>query len=483
MYVVQHYPHRTTADWCDVGQVTIDILPDDILLCIFYVYVNGPYKREEWRTLVHVCRRWRTLVFGSPHHLNLQLFCSIRTPVLAMLDIWPALPIVVHQHYFRKQKLGNLIAAIKHYDRVCQIDLGTFFDIWQLERIVSVMQEPFPVLTFLSLTSGLLDGTIDGANLIIPNSFLGGSAPRLEHLHLNDIPFPGLPKLVSSATDLVYLELRNIPYNGYISPDVMVTCLSALTSLKTLIVEFAPRRYPFPRESRYPPSSTRIILPALTRLKLKATNKYVQDVMTRIDTPLLDNLHLTFLEQAVFDTPHLSQLISRTANFRVLDEARVTFSEDEVVVALPSPTRNFQYVLALGISSDDESVQQLSSFVQVCLSSFPGLARVERFYICWDGHLQRKRWGDNIPDSHRVELLHLFTAAKELYLSEELVRCLALTLRRLVKEGTTEVSPALQNPFLHDYRPWCPIGQAIDDFIATRQLSGHPIFIGSWPLY
>jgi hypothetical protein len=185
MYVVQHYPHRTTADWCDVGQVTFDILPDDILLCIFYVYVNGPYKREEWRTLVHVCRRWRTLVFGSPHHLNLQLFCSIRTPVLAMLDIWPALPIVVYQHYFRKQKLGNLIAAIKHNDRVCQIDLGTFFDIWQLERIVSVMQEPFPVLTFLSLTSGLLDGTIDGANLIIPNSFLGGSAPRLEHLHFH----------------------------------------------------------------------------------------------------------------------------------------------------------------------------------------------------------------------------------------------------------------------------------------------------------
>ena len=62
MYVVQTPFHRTTTDWCDVGQVTIDILADDILL---NVYVNGRYKREEWRTLVHVCRRWRTLVFGS----------------------------------------------------------------------------------------------------------------------------------------------------------------------------------------------------------------------------------------------------------------------------------------------------------------------------------------------------------------------------------------------------------------------------------
>jgi hypothetical protein len=142
----RHYPHRTTTDWCDVGQVTIDILPDDILLCIFNVYVNGYYyysgKREEWRTLVHVSRRWRTLVFGSPHHLNVQLFCSICTPTPAKLDIWPALPIVVHQHKPREQKLNNLIAAIKHNDRVCKIDFRLPFDIWRLEEIVSVMEVP-----------------------------------------------------------------------------------------------------------------------------------------------------------------------------------------------------------------------------------------------------------------------------------------------------------------------------------------------------
>jgi hypothetical protein len=44
----RNYPRRTTADWCHLGQVTIDILPDDILLCIFNVHVNGTYKREEW---------------------------------------------------------------------------------------------------------------------------------------------------------------------------------------------------------------------------------------------------------------------------------------------------------------------------------------------------------------------------------------------------------------------------------------------------
>jgi hypothetical protein len=127
--------------------------------------------------------------------------------------------------------------------------------------------------------------------------------------------------------------------------------------------------------------------------------------MTRIDTPLLDSLHITFFDQAVFDTPHLSRFFSRTPNFQALDEARVTFSDDEVqvVVALPSPTRNFQYeVLALGISRNDESFQQLSSLVQVCGSFFPALARVERLYICRGGYMRRKRWVDNIPGSHWV---------------------------------------------------------------------------------
>jgi hypothetical protein len=90
----------------------------------------------------------------------------------------------------------------------------------------------------------------------------------------------------------------------------MVTCLSALTSLKTLIVEFDSPRSPSPEsESRYPPSPTRILLPAVTCLKLTAINKYVEDFMTRIDIPLLDSLDITFFDQATFDTPHLSQFI------------------------------------------------------------------------------------------------------------------------------------------------------------------------------
>jgi hypothetical protein len=122
MYVFHKHPRerRTPAHRRDVGQVAIDKLPDDIFLYIFNVYVNDPYfffKTDMWVKLVHVCQRWRNLVFGSPQHLNLQLLCTARTQVTKKLDIWPALPISVEEYVSGTLSIDNIIAAIKHNDR------------------------------------------------------------------------------------------------------------------------------------------------------------------------------------------------------------------------------------------------------------------------------------------------------------------------------------------------------------------------------
>ena len=51
-------------------------------------------------------------------------------------------------------------------------------------------------------------------------------------------PASGLPKLLLSATHLVRLYLYNIPHSGYISPEVMASCLSVLTRLESLVIRF-----------------------------------------------------------------------------------------------------------------------------------------------------------------------------------------------------------------------------------------------------
>ena len=50
-------PQRLLLTRCDIGQVmSIDMLPDDILLEIFDFFVRETYRTEVWETLVHVCR-------------------------------------------------------------------------------------------------------------------------------------------------------------------------------------------------------------------------------------------------------------------------------------------------------------------------------------------------------------------------------------------------------------------------------------------
>jgi len=154
--------------------------PRRFLLEIFSFYLGHQRGNEgAWHALVHVCRRWRCLVFASPRHLHLRLLCTDKSPVKEALDVWPELPIAIRDLYYgrlrpRTQALViNVIAALEQHDRVCEICLegGNW-----LSKIVSVMKKPFPSLVNLVLTSDVIQG------LMIPDSFLGGFAPRLQSL-------------------------------------------------------------------------------------------------------------------------------------------------------------------------------------------------------------------------------------------------------------------------------------------------------------
>jgi hypothetical protein len=167
-----------------------------------------PQRIQEWITLAHVCRRWRSTIFQSPRRLNLRLLCTPKTRTKDTLDIWPPLPLIVCdvRGIFDDGLPGvdNLIAALEHNDRVCQIKFQYFTSlILEYATDSAAMRKPFPELTDLHLRK-FIDNDPGGPR-ILPDSFLGGTAPRLRSLMLDDVPFPGLPKLLLSATHLVFL--------------------------------------------------------------------------------------------------------------------------------------------------------------------------------------------------------------------------------------------------------------------------------------
>ena len=470
--------HAMTVDRCDVDLVTIDMLPDDILLEILYLYVDENKQIEAWYTLAHVCQRWRYIVSAFPRRLNLRLLCKDTTRGMTeMLDIWPALPVVIQAHFFptkqRADGTDNVIAAMKHKGRICEITLrGVPSSLLASERFATVTQESFPALTHLDLLSD-----VDSAPAL-PDSFFDGSAPRLRTLRLRSILYPALGKLLLSASDLVELWLWDIPHSGYISPKAMVTCLSTLTRLETLYLGFHSHRSRPERATRRPPPPTRTLLRALTNFQFKGVSEYLEDVAIRIDAPLLNVVQITFFNQLVFDVSQLSKFIGRTEKLRTLDHADLFFRRRSVEMKLHPQTNPGvgRTMLAIGILCR-ELEWQFSALAQVCNSSLPLLSILGRLDISIYTPGTEDRQHD-MENAQWAELLQSFSAVKNIYIHTE-QELVAKALRDLAgATGVTEILPVLRKILMVHVRT-SPNSyyDRLERFIAARQSSGHPVTI------
>ncbi|KAH9974247.1 hypothetical protein BGW80DRAFT_172935 [Lactifluus volemus] len=82
---------NTVQGQVPVARIKISELPDDVLLDIFkeclQLSEDHLSRPMAWHQLVHVCHRWRYIVFTSPLRLDLHLLCQTNTPVKEALDI------------------------------------------------------------------------------------------------------------------------------------------------------------------------------------------------------------------------------------------------------------------------------------------------------------------------------------------------------------------------------------------------------------
>ena len=81
---------------------------------------------------------------------------------------------------------GNIIAALENPSRVHRIVIHAANPL--LSKLATVLQEPFPALKHLDLEWDF-EGPHYSKGLPIPEGFLGGSSPLLQHLRLKCIFF------------------------------------------------------------------------------------------------------------------------------------------------------------------------------------------------------------------------------------------------------------------------------------------------------
>jgi hypothetical protein len=457
--------------------VTIGTLPDDVLLNIFKLFVDGMdcnnTASDEWHILVHVCRRWRNLAFTSPYHLNLQLFYRPhRRSVKDMLDIWPNLPIyIVDMDYPSKEARDNIVAALGLNHRVSGIWLKlTSESAW--EALGPPMQRPFPALTHLWLGPGL------SPKIEISRSFLGGSSRPLRDLLFAGVPFPALPELLLSATNLVRLRYDDIPLSGHISPQAMVAGFSALTRLETLsLMSRSPRSLPA-RAIRNPPPHSRTLLPALTYLRVQGIPEDIQDLVAQIDTPSLESMTIVLFHQEVLEISELAEFVCRADKLSLVDRAEVTFKLDRISITLSEELlrgRVDPKTLVLNPECPRSSLW-VSYLTHFCSSCLPTLSAFESLNI---HPPTRFTWQDVVDDSNTqwLELLRLFHNVKDLRLSGPVAPHVVQALKGLPVERVTEVLPALGIVFMTDLMPFGPVKEAISEFADARRLSGRHVSI------
>lgn len=407
-------------------------LPNDVLMEIFDRYLGedqDDLEVDAWYPLVHVCRNWRNIVFSSPHRLNLRLLYTAKPgkPACEMLGVWPPFPIIIQVNAKRPWSVPNVLAALKHKDRIRKIRLvaigGT-----DLRTILLEMQEPFPALTDLVLMSSTED-----PELIIPESFLGGFAPRLRSLTVDSIPVRGLPKLaLSSARDLVELSLLKIPRrSGYIEVDSMVTALSELTKLETLSIEFESRRRDGHREDLPPSPPRRYVLPSLKSCLFQGICSYLEDFVAMIHTPRLEILDITLrkYDDHTFSSdrkekPQFNRFLLRTKMFKALNNASIHFWSDKLEITLSRKPWACNAKVTLKFICPDKSF----TLARVCDTHFLPLSKIESLGISSQYHKWQSHWEASDEDNLWLFLFY-FSAVKSLYLSKEVVPSVASGLK------------------------------------------------------
>ncbi|KAH9029660.1 hypothetical protein EDB85DRAFT_1507787 [Lactarius pseudohatsudake] len=436
---------------------TIDTLTDNVLLEIFDLIRSsfdfqvrfplfwgtpGPPPVWKWHPLVCVCRRWRQVIFASPLRLDLQLLCTHGTPVRKILGCWqPTLPIVIGHGHNSMEDLApededNVFAALEQRDRVRHINLWVTYA--ALDNMVTLMQEPFPELRRLAISSRCQNMHI------LPDDFLGGSAPCLREISFSGIPFPALPTLLSSASDLVQLILVDIPQTGHISSAAFAACLAVLPRLEHLSIEF--RSPGSPTDQTHLPPKTRAVLPSLTSFIFEGESAYLEAFLAQVDTPQVDWIHIRYTDDLDFRVTEFPKFIERSG----LKPSR--FGHAEIffgghVIWFYFFHQTDLPTIAIRFLLDDHSSGLIFDMARLLNQTSAMLSEVVRLEIRIDS--STPYWRDDVggglsDGTEWLELFRPFKAVKKLHICEELAESITHALEGRT-EADTRVLPALKS--------------------------------------
>ena len=475
--------------------------------------------RWDWLRLAHVCRRWRDVISISPHRLDLWILCTSKSggvPIERILgsSSWSSVPLIVRFKASTSpprndQSLlllpDNIAAALRCWDRICEIDLGVTRSM--AGSIVEVIhQEPLQALKSIRVT---FENATEPP-LLIRNSLLGGSAPHLREIKLDGIafPFPAVRQVLSSTNNLVELHLSNIPNEVYFSPDDLITTLSTLAHLKSLAIGFhSPASRPPPPSSitHPPPTKRTITLSSLTHLDFHGASEYLEGFVAHIgDSPSLSKITIKLFNQILFEIPQFCQFVSRLKALggSLSTWIFITHSAESVSVMFVQEGKPSNENYCLGTTSCRRLDWQLSFVTQITSQLSPFiLSSVHSLSIkktkkahhhnsnsemgvipSASGGDEEEDDEDDVDSAQWLELFRPFRHLTQVHVWEKrLVPGIVQALVTEEGEGNMNVAaagvvlPELSSLHLSGYRKSPSVAKAAEEFVAARRLAGRTV--------
>jgi hypothetical protein len=235
-----------------------------------------------------------------------------------MLAHSPSLPLLVDYAGIDRiaaEDQEGIPLALQHRDRVRSIRL--VFPIRCLQKVIEAIDDEFPILEDL----GIGPPTKEDPTLTLPRAF---RAPHLRHLVLEYFNFPIGSPLPIAPVGLVTLWLTGTSPTALFFPNTLLQHLSLMLQLETLAIQYhAPNPNRDVREQLlHAPIMTPVTLPNLRWFVFKGVSAYLEALLPRMTTPLLEKVQIKFFNQLTFSVPHLLQFLGTTESVGVRSHCR-----------------------------------------------------------------------------------------------------------------------------------------------------------------
>ena len=446
--------------------MAVSNLPDELLMEIFdwcrlaYEYCWN-YQRR-WFNLLQVCRRWRYIMLEWASSLKLHLLCNFSKHITAIPSHLSSLPLIISFRFdptVPPQCEQELLLTLQLRKRVRAITIDKWCsggsELWR------ALDKTFPMLETLSLSE-------DYTTEMLPYDIV---APHLRALHLQSIAIQKGSSLLTNATSMTSLRLESIPASGHFSPEYLVERIACMPHLEDMFIGFYPES-PLPDTviELSDTQTTRASLPRLSTFEYKGIGAYLEDLLTLIGTPFLQDFRFTLSIRETITVYRLPPFLGTIQNLN-LRTALMQFSPQHVTIEYhpghPSVTLPYLYFFPDTL----EGTHAAASVVQICSAIAPALPVVENLELrAWSGHswessqFQPALW-------HRF--LRLFGGVKRLSMDICLVTELSSALDPNNGAVIKDLLPMLSELVVNSWGDL--VHQSFASFIHARRLSGHSI--------